>query len=304
MSTIGSRLCCALLLTTGLLCAVGTATAQISIGGGDRDDTLDTSIRLGRSAFSLAKAMQKITPEDEYYLGRSVAARILSQYPVYEDSVVTHYVNRVGRSLALSSDLPEVFGGYHFVVLDNEEVNAFAAPGAVIFVTRGLLRCTQEEDELAAVLAHEIGHIQRHHGRVLIKEKRWQKFWAVAGSGAVGSVSGKVLSRLTLALGNMAEDFFVSLHTKGYGKKLEKEADLDAVELLRRVGYDPHAVRRMLEAMDRKLGPGRKGFAKTHPKPAARIQNVESTLRRFAKQPAPDVRVARFHQALDIALEE
>ncbi len=75
----------------------------------------------------------------------------------------------LGQSLVIFSDRPETFGGYHFLLLDSNEINAFAAPGGLILVTRGMLQCCANEDELAAVLAHEIAHVEKKHGLTAIK---------------------------------------------------------------------------------------------------------------------------------------
>ena len=118
-------------------------------------------------------AAKDITPEQEYYIGRSVAATILSRYKIYNNSNVNHYVNKIGRLITINSNQPVIFGGYHFRVLDSTEINAFATPGGFVFITRGMLKMCKNEDELAAVLAHEVSHIQLKHGLKSIKESRW-----------------------------------------------------------------------------------------------------------------------------------
>lgn len=267
----------------------------------DEKKALEIGIKAGQTAYSLAKAMDHLTPEDQYYLGRAVAAQILVLYPPYEDPEANRYVNLVGRSLALASDRPEVYDGYRFAILDSEEINAFACPGAIVFVTRGMLRLTESEDELAAVLAHEIGHIQSQHGREVIEEKRWKKFWAVAGMGAVAGLGGKVARKLAVSLGFLAENLFVAIHTKGYGKKLEKEADPQAVEILQRTGYDPHALVRVLEKLvERREEDGKKGFLRSHPKPKNRLDDL-GKLRKAEPRPIPEARQQRFEQALGAA---
>lgn len=117
-----------------------------------------------RVAGAAQRATAEITPRQEYYIGRAVAATILKQYRPWNHPAANAYVNKVGQSLALVSDAPQTFGGYHFLVLDSPEINAFAAPGGLILVSRGLLACCGSEDELAAVLAHEISHVQLKHG--------------------------------------------------------------------------------------------------------------------------------------------
>ena len=110
-----------------------------------------------RTTQAVTKTFQDITPEQEYYIGRTVAATVLLGYPPKPAEKLNDYVNLVGQSLAKFSARPETFGGYHFLVLDSDEINAFAAQGGLVLVTRGLLQCCQSEDELASVLAHESG---------------------------------------------------------------------------------------------------------------------------------------------------
>ncbi|MCX8107663.1 MAG: M48 family metalloprotease, partial [Verrucomicrobiae bacterium] len=117
-----------------------------------------------RTTTAAAKAFESITPEQEYYIGRAVAATILKTYRPYEDETANRYLTVLGQALALASDRPETFCGYHFLILDTDEINAFAMPGGLIFVSRGLLRCCKHEDAVAAVLAHEIGHVECQHG--------------------------------------------------------------------------------------------------------------------------------------------
>ncbi len=95
-----------------------------------------------------SSAARPISEEEEYYVGRAVSAKILGSYQMSTDAYLTRYVNLIGKTVALNSDKPFTFGGYHFAVLDTDEINAFAAPGGTIFITRGMIRTTSNEDEL------------------------------------------------------------------------------------------------------------------------------------------------------------
>ncbi|MFA5812029.1 MAG: M48 family metalloprotease, partial [bacterium] len=96
----------------------------------------------------IAAASKDITPSEEHYIGRAVAAMIIDKYPLMGNAALDEYVNKVGLVVAYHSDRPVTFGGYHFAVLRSDEVNAFAAPGGFIFITRGLLKSIQNEDQL------------------------------------------------------------------------------------------------------------------------------------------------------------
>ena len=135
--------------------AVGEATGTIN---------RQQAESITKGAAAVGKTFDDITPEQEYYIGRAVAATVLSKYKPYDISAGNEYLNVLGQGLALSSDRPETFGGYHFLIMDSDEINAFSAPGGLVLVSRGLIRCCPNEDALAAVLAHEIGHVEKQHG--------------------------------------------------------------------------------------------------------------------------------------------
>jgi predicted Zn-dependent protease len=152
-----------------------------------------------KSAEAVAKSFEDITPEQEYYVGRAVGANLLAQYPPYDAAAANSYLNLLGQSLAQVSDRPETFGGYHFLVLDSAEINAFAAPGGLIFVSRGLLRCADSEDGVAAILAHEIGHVAKQHGLKAIKTARFKDAGLAIGMAAVEELGPSELAKVTAA---------------------------------------------------------------------------------------------------------
>ena len=132
--------------TMNQLAELGTSIA-VATG----DITTNQAESINRTTRAVTKTFEDITPEQEYYIGRTVAATVLLGYKPLPTAGLNDYVNRVGQSLSQFSTRPETFGGYHFLVLDSADINAFAAPGGLILVTRGLLDCCQTEDELAAV---------------------------------------------------------------------------------------------------------------------------------------------------------
>src|SRR3989338_3678250 len=103
--------------------------------------------------------------EAEIIFGREVAARILGRYKLYEDKNLARYINMVGRSAAQYANRPEI--EFRFAILNTDIVNAFAAPGGYIFITKGALRLMEDEAELAGVLAHEVAHVSERH---IVKE--------------------------------------------------------------------------------------------------------------------------------------
>ena len=117
------------------------------------------------------------TIPEEYNIGRIVAYSLLQRFDnkVVEDKELNEYVNLVGQSIAkASSKRPKII--YKFGIIDTEEINAFACPGGYIFVTTGLLKLLPDENSLAGVLAHEIGHVEHGDGLRDIRNHRADKY--------------------------------------------------------------------------------------------------------------------------------
>lgn len=227
-----------------------------------------------KTAAAIQKASEDFTPEQEYYIGRTVGAVVLSKYKVYDNQAATRYVNVVGQTLAQASDLPETFNGYHLLILDSEEINAFATPSGLIFVTRGILRCCRSEGELAAILAHEVGHVQNRHGMQSIEKGRVTEALTVIGLEATKTFAQSDIASLTSTFEGSINDIATTMIGSGYSRSFESAADQSAVAILGRVGYNPASLIKMLEVMDARLKPGGIDFAKTHPSPKSRIEDL------------------------------
>ena len=114
----------------------------------------------------LAAQVLKLNEKQELEVGRLAAAQVEKEQPVFADTDVTAYVQKVGLRLARVSGRPGL--RYYFKILQSDDVNAYALPGGWVYVTLGLLESVGDESELAAVLAHEIGHIAaRQHASKL-----------------------------------------------------------------------------------------------------------------------------------------
>ncbi|MCE5244164.1 MAG: M48 family metallopeptidase [Syntrophobacteraceae bacterium] len=253
---------------------------------------------LVRAGTAIGKTFQDITPEQEYYIGRTVAANILAKYPVYANDDATMYLNVLGQTLAQVSDRPETFGGYHFLILDSPEINAFAAPGGFILVTRGMIHLCKTEDALAAVLAHEIGHIQGQHGLRAIKTGRLTTAFNILAMEAAKSYGPSQLAQLTEAFEGSITDITSTLMNNGYSRDLEFEADQSALTILKRVGYAQGALTVMLAEMKMQLKPGGAGFASTHPEPADRIQKIGAASGKTQAISCPAPRQQRFQTVM------
>jgi predicted Zn-dependent protease len=215
-----------------------------------------------------------MTPEQEYYIGRTVAATILSQNKPFDQRAITTYLNTLGQYLAMYSDKPETFSGYHFLVMDTPDINAFAAPGGFILVSRGMLRCCKNEEALAGVLAHEIGHVELNHGMLAIDKSRYSAVVTTLLAESAKNLAGSNVAELTKAFEGSITDITSKMVNSGYARKYEFQADKSAITILERAGYSPNGLVAMLQQMEKQLKPGGHDFAKTHPAPADRIAEL------------------------------
>ncbi len=253
-----------------------------------------------KTSQAVRQTFADITEEEEYYIGRSVAALILARYPVYENDALTKYVNTVGQAVVFSSDRPETYAGYHFLILDTEEVNAMAAPGGFVFITKGLLKRCQNEEMLAAVLAHEIGHVCAKHGLQSIKKSRLIDAFRIIGTEAAQRYGSEELAQLTSIFEDVLGDIVEKLIERGYDRKFEHEADALAVKFAASTGYSPQGMTAFLETLvgDASAVSG-KGWFKTHPTPESRLERVHKDIASLKRLPeAESVRTQRFKQSV------
>jgi beta-barrel assembly-enhancing protease len=270
--------------------SVGVATGAI---------TEEEAQSINRTTEAVGKTFDAITPEQEYYIGRTVAATLLSSNPPYDSRAANEYLNVLGQYLALCSDRPETFGGYHFLIMDADEINAFAAPGGLILLSRGLLRCCASEAQVAAVLAHEVGHVQFKHGLQAISKSRLTSALTVLAAESAKNLGGKDVAELAKTFEGSISDITSTLVNSGYSRYFEQQADGAAVVILERAGYDPRALVGVLTTMATRLRPGSGGFAKTHPDPRIRVDYVVKQIgAAAAAPPATAARQARFERAL------
>jgi len=267
----------ALLLALGLGAGAGMATA-IDLDGLNLDGlNLDSVLGTGEK---LVTALRDISPAEEALIGRGMAAGLLGAAPLLADETAQRYVNRVGRWCALQSGRPGM--DWHFAVLDDPDINAFAAPGGYVFVTRGLLGIAGSEAELAGVLAHEIGHVvARHHVQALRTQ---------AARGLLGEIAGRAIA----GRGFDASPFIsggLGLLARGLDREDEFEADQLGVTIATRAGYEPYGLPRVLARIGQ-MGHAAAGLellASTHPPAGERLARLERLMRgrfdRYSGQP-------------------
>jgi predicted Zn-dependent protease len=183
--------------------------------------------------------------------------------------------------------------------LDTDEVNALAAPGGMVFLTKGLIMRCKDEDTLALILAHEIGHVNAKHGLQSIKKSRLIDAFKLLGSAAIKTYAPDTVAKLTGIFEDTLGDIVGSLVERGYDRKFEYEADGLAVKFAGRAHYDAGGLTRFLKTMvgDASAASG-KGWFKTHPAPQDRIASVTPAITALGAVKIADARTARFKQAV------
>ena len=251
----------------------------------------------GIATFAEAKkAADSLTPENEYYLGRAVAANIAGVYKIYQNPALQTYLNKICQTIVINSPRPDIYNGYHVAILDTDEINAFATPGGHIFVTRGLIACAGNEDALAAVIAHEVAHIQLRHALTSIRNARYVNA-AVSGTlaGLGEAAGGGNIAELTNIMSESVNEIITTMVVKGFSKKDELEADATALSLLASAGYQPSGLVEMLEVLKQRQGNDKsKGFGKTHPAPAERITAAKQHIGKYKVEDTRSYRAKRY----------
>lgn len=249
---------------------------------------------------AIRSSFADITEEEEYFIGRTVAALILSRYPVYDNKAVTSYVNHVGNAVVVYSERPEIYAGYHFLVLDSGEVNALSAPGGFIFITKALLERCKDEEMLSCILSHEVVHVSAKHGLQSIKKSRLVDAFKIIGQEAADRYAPERLAQLTDIFEDVLGDIVENLIERGYDRKYEYEADKLGVQTAVRTGYTPQGLTGFLQTMvDDAYKAGLKGWFQTHPSAADRMERVKKEIAGMSSVPSTEAaRTQRFQNAM------
>ena len=222
--------------------------------------------------------MDDITEEVRF--GREVAARMLGRYGLYTNDEITRYITLVGRTIAQNTNRPELT--FHFAVLNTAEINAYAAPGGYVFITKGALEKVRDEAELAGILAHEINHINEKH---VVKELNIRATEDSAMSGLARLIGGST-ETARLAFNQAVDKAMDILFATGYKQEDEVQADTGTVTLCAVTGYDPAGLVRYLERISAIKEKNTKVLDKTHPAYQTRIALIRETMAKEGIDPA------------------
>lgn len=244
---------------------LSASAASFAIDFGKVIQTMGQSPQRQETGEQSLSLLGNTSKADEIRIGRQVSGDLLGAAPLVKDENLQRYVNVVGRWVALQSDRPKL--PWHFGVIESEDINAFAAPGGFVFVTKGLYKRLNNEAELAGVLAHEIAHVNQQHHLKLLKQS---KMISVLSQVVTKKVSDGDQAVQNL-IGNGAE-----MMARGLDKNAEYEADRIGIVFAARAGYDAWGLPTVLQDMatisasDNRLGL----LYKTHPTAADRLANL------------------------------
>ncbi len=231
----------------------------------------------------------------EIELGTEMHQQILQENPVYQDAELQAYVNEIGQKLAAVSHRPDI--EYSFTVIDSPDINAFALPGGFIYINRGLMLYLNSEDQLAAVLGHEIGHVTARHS---VRQQAASQSNSVLAGVLVVATGVSSLGETSSLLGGAL--------LSGYGRDMELESDGLGAEYLANAGYDPLAMVEVIgvlknhEDFTKRTSSGAvsyHGVFATHPRNDTRLQEVVGRANELAEENESTVDPQVFRERID-----
>jgi Zn-dependent protease with chaperone function len=205
----------------------------------------------------------RMSDAEEQQLGANVSERIRTRYGVVQDANVHRYVALVGTALAANSTRPTL--PWTFIVLDTDGVNAFAAPGGYVHITRGALALIKSEAELAGVLGHEIIHVtEKHTVRAIQKNQAVQM-----GAAETLSGSAALMDRVVTAV-------YDNIVERGFGRAEENESDELGITLANKTGYAPNGLNGFLVTLKErnKDATEKRGLFASHPEMQERLDRI------------------------------
>jgi predicted Zn-dependent protease len=234
-----------------------------------KSSTAEETGKVNNSESKPAFNLQSPSKQEEIQLGREITGNLLGAAPLVKDAELQKYVNKVGRWIANQSeraDLP-----WHFGVIESEDINAFAAPGGYVIITKGLYRKLENEAQLVGVLSHEIAHVVRNHHLKILQQSQLLDYGANILSKQLGK-DDKVVQKI---IGSGAE-----ICSRSLDKNAEFEADRMGVTLTTRAGYEPYGLPEVLQTIGQ-TGKNESSVTllfKTHPHPDDRLLKLDDAI--------------------------
>jgi Zn-dependent protease with chaperone function len=238
---------------------------------------LSASGLLAQTEVKLPK--NRYTPEQDVKLGREAAAEIEKEYPIIKDERITKYLTMLGDRLIAAAPpaLKNPAYQYSFTPVNLKEINAFALPGGPMFVHRGMFTAGASEAEVVGVMAHELSHVLLRHGTANVSKA--QNPWLQIGQIA-GQIGGAMVGGGAGAMIAQGAEMGLGAVLLRYSRDFEKQADLLGAQIMARAGYDPRALGRMFETIERESksggggGGGTPQWLSSHPNPGNRTAYI------------------------------
>lgn len=282
-----------------VLCVLALAVAAPAAAQFDLGRIINKTIETTKK---FQEANKEFTPEQEVELGQGMTAGILGAARLHPDASLQRYVNRVGKWVAMHSGRPDL--PWSFGLFEGDSINAFAMPGGSILVSHGLLQRLANESELAAVLGHEIAHVELRHQLAAIQSSLNSEAWAGLGKEAAGEAIGRRggdAFGLKSAAANAGVDAVKSgVFLRPLDRSMEYEADRLGVVLATRSGYDPYGMVAVLQMLAQEKGDGSgASIFDTHPAASDRLAELEKFVPTVAGGArSPQVGEGRFRQVV------
>lgn len=215
----------------------------------------------------------------EQALGEEFARGIQREVVFVNDEVVSGYVERIGREM-LQAAGPQPLN-YHFYVIEDENINAFAGPGGYIYVHTETMLRARNVSELAGVVAHEVGHVVERHIAENYNRQRSTGLLYQFGVMLAGLFGGQ----LGAGLANIGGGLAATAYINSFGREAEMEADAFAVTVMARAGYDPRGLVTFFQVLQAEGGSGVPSFLSSHPATEDRIAATSALIREHGVRP-------------------
>lgn len=227
-----------------------------------------------------------LTLPDEATLGNALYGRVIAMSGgTYHNTAIQQSIQRVAAPLIAASTRPEF--QWEIVVLDDNAVNAWSLPGGKLAVNKGLLRYVANEDELAAVISHEIGHVDRSHALEEMKTERFTSSLSNSARGALASQTSGATAIASTAVADALQEPMMKMATSGYSRGAEREADAYIFNIFAKSGNDPRKAPDFFRTLTQ-LAPhdtkGTTSLFSTYPDTMERIALLQEAAQ---SQPAP-----------------
>ena len=213
-----------------------------------------------------------ISEKDERALGEAVSQKLIDRFGIYQDPAVTKYVTLVGTILVQQSSRPNL--DWKFIVVDSEGVNAYAAPGGLVHITKGALGLIKSESELAGVLAHELVHVTEKHTMKAIRKGKLVDMGTDAAGSQASGLTGAVLNQ-------MADASYSILFENKFDRDDENEADRVGAALAHKAGYSPTGLIEFLQHLKARNKDTKEpnGLFASHPQLEERVSNINKAIK-------------------------